>query len=95
MDHAVNPKVEAIWGFPIIRVIFLRVPIIRIIVFLGSIFGSPYFGKLPYKVGQDCLHPRVSCFFTLPSLKWTRYAVCKPRPWKVDVAEMLLAISCS
>ena len=33
-------------GFPKIRSTFLGVPI-RTIVFLGSILGSPYFGKLP------------------------------------------------
>ena len=36
-----------IWGFPKIRGTFLGVPIIRISI-LGSILGSPYFGKLPY-----------------------------------------------
>ena len=35
------------WEFPKIRGTFLGVPTIRIIVYWGSILGSPYFGKLP------------------------------------------------
>ena len=34
-------------GFPKIRGTILGVPIIRITVFLGSMLGSPYLGKLP------------------------------------------------
>ena len=34
--------------FPKIRGTLLGVPIIRTIVFLGSILGSPYYGELPY-----------------------------------------------
>ena len=37
-----------IWGFPKIRGTILGVPIIRTIVFWGSILGSPHFEKLPY-----------------------------------------------
>ena len=37
-----------IWGFPKIRGTILGVPIIRTIIFWGSMLGSPYFGKLPY-----------------------------------------------
>ena len=40
--------VPDIWEFPQIRGTFLGIPIIRIIGILGSILGSPYFGKLPY-----------------------------------------------
>ena len=36
-------------GFLKIRRTILGVPIIRIIGFLGSILGSPYCGKLPYR----------------------------------------------
>ena len=41
-------------GVPKIRGTILGVPITRIIVFLGSILGSPYFGKLPcqYRYGR-------------------------------------------
>ena len=35
-------------GVPKVRGTFLGVPRIRIIVFLGSILGSLYFGKPPY-----------------------------------------------
>ena len=35
------------WKFPKIMGTLLGVPIIRILVFWGSILGSPYFGKLP------------------------------------------------
>ena len=35
-------------GFPKLGVHFLEVPIIRTIVYLGSILVSPDFGKLPY-----------------------------------------------
>ena len=38
----------SIWVFPKNRGTFFGVPIIRTIVFWGSILGSPYFGKLPY-----------------------------------------------
>ena len=34
-------------GFP--KLELLEVPMVRTILFLGSILGSPYFGKLPYK----------------------------------------------
>ena len=34
-------------GFPKIKGTFLGVPIIRFIVFWGSILGFPYLGKLP------------------------------------------------
>ena len=36
------------WGFPKIRGTFLGVPRIGIVVFLRSILGSPYLGKLPH-----------------------------------------------
>ena len=36
-------------GFPKILCTFLGGPIIRTIIFLGSILGPPYFGKLPYQ----------------------------------------------
>ena len=39
---------ENYMGFPKIWVTLLGVPIIRIIVFFGSILGSLYFGQLPY-----------------------------------------------
>ena len=42
--------VITIWGFPKIRGTLLGVPIIRIIVSWGSILGSPYFGKLPFRL---------------------------------------------
>ena len=38
-------------GFPKLGVPFLGVPIITDYSILGSIFGSPYFGKLPCKFG--------------------------------------------
>ena len=38
---------EYIQGFPILGVPFGGIPIIRTIVYIGSILGSPYFGKLP------------------------------------------------
>ena len=44
-----------IWGYPEIRGTFLGIPRIRIIVFLGSIVGSPYFGKLPFLVWNSVL----------------------------------------
>ena len=37
-------------GVPKVRGTFLGVPIMRIIICLGSILGSPNFGKLPYRV---------------------------------------------
>ena len=40
-------------GFPKIRGTLLGIPIIRTIVFLGSIFGFPYSGKLPYLTGSQ------------------------------------------
>ena len=42
--------VRFIWGVPKIRGALLGVPIVRIIVFGGSILGYPYFGKIPYRV---------------------------------------------
>ena len=39
-----------IWDSPKIRGTFLGIPIVRTIMFLGPILGSPYFGKLPYRV---------------------------------------------
>ena len=42
-------SVNRIWRFPKIGGTILRVPIIRIVVFGGSILGSPYFGKLPFR----------------------------------------------
>ena len=36
--------------FPKIKGTLLGVPIIRTLAFLGSILGSPYFGKLPYEL---------------------------------------------
>ena len=42
------PWRELIWGFPNIRGTFLGVPILRIIIFWGSILGAPYFGKQPF-----------------------------------------------
>ena len=49
------------WEFPKIRGTFLGVPIIRIIVYWGSILGSPYFGKLPY--GNICYGDYVGIIF--------------------------------
>ena len=37
-------------GFSKLGVPFWGVPIIKTLVFWGSILGSPYFGKLPYRV---------------------------------------------
>ena len=39
---------KCIWEFPKVRGTILEVPIIRTINILGSILGSPYFGKLLY-----------------------------------------------
>ena len=39
---------RSIWRVPKIRGTFLGVPIIRTILFWGSILGSPYLGKLPF-----------------------------------------------
>ena len=39
-----------IWVFPKTKGTFLGGPIIRIIIFWGSTLGSPYFGKLPFRV---------------------------------------------
>ena len=47
MAVAYSPKPESIWGFPKLGVPFLGFLIIKIIIFLGSILGSPNFGKLP------------------------------------------------
>ena len=44
--------VLVIWGFPKIRGTFLVGPLLRMIVFWGTILRSPYFGKLPFR---DCL----------------------------------------
>ena len=46
LNYQLDPgsTLRKIWGFPKIRGAILGVPIIRIIVFLGSILGS----KLPY-----------------------------------------------
>ena len=41
---------ELYGGFPKIRGTFLGVPIIRIVIYWGSMLGSPYLGKLPYQV---------------------------------------------
>ena len=41
------PSPENKWGFPKIRGTFLGVLILRIIVYWGLYWGSPYFGKLP------------------------------------------------
>ena len=49
------------WEFPKIRGTFLGVPIIRTIVFLGSILGSPYLGKLPC----TCKHMRAHVYSVL------------------------------
>ena len=63
-----NKKMEttiflgAIWGFPKIRGAILGVPIIRIILFWGSILGSPYFGKLPYRSYR--------CYFAASTLSY-------------------------
>ena len=38
------------WGFPKNRDTIMRVPIIRIIVYLGSILGYPSFEKLPFSL---------------------------------------------
>ena len=37
-----------IWEFPNFGVQYWGVPIVMLIIFLGSILGSPYFGKPPY-----------------------------------------------
>ena len=42
-----HTRTKHTWGFPKIRGTFLRAPIIRTIVFVGSTLGSLYFGKLP------------------------------------------------
>ena len=39
-----------IWGFPKIRGSPFGVPINKDYFILGSILGSPYFGKLPFRV---------------------------------------------
>ena len=44
-------SLEYMWEFPKIRGTILGVPIIRTIVFLGSILGTRYFGKLPCLFG--------------------------------------------
>ena len=47
---------KTIWGFPRIKGTFLGVPIIRIIVFGGLYWGSPYVGKLPYIYIYVCVY---------------------------------------
>ena len=41
-----------IGGFPKAKGTFLRVPITRIMIYLGSILGSPHFGKLPARLAE-------------------------------------------
>ena len=48
MNHGVGHAAVQYGGFPKLGGTLLGVPIIRTIVFWGSILGSPYFGKLPY-----------------------------------------------
>ena len=45
------------WEFPKIRGTLFGVPIVRtlIVIFLGLYWGSPYFGKLPYRYLQNQL----------------------------------------
>ena len=48
MEKHPGSQVEFLtWGFPKIKGPFLGAPIIRTAIYLGSILGSPYFGKLP------------------------------------------------
>ena len=50
-EYAPNSS-AVIWGIPKIRGTLLGVPITRVIYsILGSIFGSPSFGKLPFSSG--------------------------------------------
>ena len=44
-----------IWGFPKIRGTILGVHN-KDYSILGSILGSPYFGKLPYVIGHQMIH---------------------------------------
>ena len=48
MDNSRGPKHTAIWGFTKIRGTFLGGHNNKGYSILGSILGSPYFGKLPY-----------------------------------------------
>ena len=45
-----------IWGFPRIRGTFFGGPYNKDYSRLGSIFGSPHFGKLPYECWIEGLH---------------------------------------
>ena len=45
-----SSKADSIWGFPKIRGVLFRGPHNKDYSILGSILGSLYFGKLPYRV---------------------------------------------
>ena len=45
-----NPYIVPIWKFPKIRGTFLGGLYNKDYSILGSLFGSPYFGKLPYNI---------------------------------------------
>ena len=64
-----------IWGFPKIGGAFLGVPIIRTIVFWGSILGSPYFGKLPFKVPVGLWEGQCGGFLSLWPIRRTGLSV--------------------
>ena len=66
-------------GFPKLGVSLLRVPVIRTMVFLGSILGSPYVGKLPnwhFKI-QDahCLYDLLLHPKPYIHVRWTPHPV--------------------